>query len=235
MEAIQNVPNLLKERGKLADPGRQTVLNVGANIGMTCIALLKNGAFERAIALEPFPPSFRLLEQNIRQNGMSGRIQAFPLALSSSRMELEFEINPYNSGDNRVRTTTSTGFYREERREIIKVPADTLDHLAYESQPSLFGRVALIWVDIQGHEGHFFDGGRNFIRSGIPVVSEFWPYGISRSGIDPHTYCRIVCNIFSYFQVLGEGRRNIRPIQEIEGLFERFAGPRQACLLLFDH
>lgn len=235
IEEIRNVPNILKECGQIFDPDKRTVLNVGANIGMTCIALLKYCSFEQAIALEPYPPSFRLLEHNIRQNGMSARIQAFPLALSSSRGELEFEINPANSGDNRVRTNASPGAFREERRMTIKVTADTLDHLACEVYRSLFGDVALIWVDVQGHEGHLIDGGRKFIKGRVPVISEFWPYGISRSGMNQQAYYQIICDNFSSFRLLGGAHPQRKPIREIKELFDRFSDPRQACLLLFEH
>src|SRR5262249_532919 len=53
------------EREGLRSPARDVVLDVGANIGMIAIALVKHGWFRRAIAFEPEPVNFRLLEHNV--------------------------------------------------------------------------------------------------------------------------------------------------------------------------
>src|SRR5271157_4540309 len=49
--------SLLRREGYL-DASGATLLNVGANIGMTCIGLVKAGYFRRAIAFEPTPSTY---------------------------------------------------------------------------------------------------------------------------------------------------------------------------------
>src|SRR6266702_4494260 len=58
---MQRTITLLQQEGYLGATGGGVLLDVGANIGMTCIALLKHGYFQRAIAFEPAPTSYRLL------------------------------------------------------------------------------------------------------------------------------------------------------------------------------
>ncbi len=78
------------------------MLDVGANIGMICIALMLQNYFKRAIAFEPDPKNFRLLVKNVAQNGLENRIDCFPYALSSAAGEAELELSPHNSGDNHL-------------------------------------------------------------------------------------------------------------------------------------
>jgi FkbM family methyltransferase len=229
---IQGAVELLRKEGYLDLERDETVLNVGANIGMTCIGLLKAGYFERAIAFEPAPNTYRLLVHNISQNGLQDRIQHFPFALSSVEGELDLELNHDNSGDNRIRQTNSSGAFREERRQTVKVPVKTLDHLL-ESSSLKDQKVDLVWVDIQGHEGHFFQGAHHFLSQGIPVVSEFWPYGIGRSGVSSSEFCRVASELFSHFYGPADGRVQKLPISELKGLFDAYSAPRATCDLIF--
>src|SRR5262245_10648352 len=54
---IERTMNLLGREGYLGGKGR-IVLDIGANLGMISIALLKHQYFERAVAFEPEPNNF---------------------------------------------------------------------------------------------------------------------------------------------------------------------------------
>lgn len=224
---------LLRREGYLVQPKSETVLNVGANIGMTCIGLLKAGYFQKAIAFEPAPDSYRLLIQNINQNGLQDRIQPFPLALSSQEGTLDLELSGDNSGDNRIRQANRPGFFHEEKRPTIQVPATTLDNLLAENGNLRNEKVDLVWVDIQGHEGHFFQGACKFLGRGIPIVSEFWPYGIERSGMSPSQFHQDLSRLFTDFYVLAGELPQKRPISELNSLFAAYREPRAMCLVVF--
>ena len=101
---IRGAVDLLRRENYLKKiASESTVLNVGANIGMTCIGLLKTGGFARAIAVEPAPDNYRLLVKNIEQNGLDSRITPFQIALSSVDGELDLELSDDNAGDHRIR------------------------------------------------------------------------------------------------------------------------------------
>ena len=232
-QQIRDVLELLRAEGYLHSPGEGTVLDVGANIGMICIALLKHGYFERAVAFEPAPNSYRLLVRNIEQNGLSDRILHFPYAVSSSESDVELELSEDNSGDHRVRHINTAGFFREDRRRTVKVRGMTLGRFLGEHAELDPEEVALVWLDIQGHEGQFLEGGREFLGRGVPVVSEFWPYGILRSGMSRQAFCRIVGELFTHYYVVGGNARARLPIAQVEGLFDTHSGPREFCTLAF--
>ncbi len=229
---IRSAISLLKKEGYLDRASRNTVLNVGANIGMTCIGLLKAGYFERAIAFEPAPNNYRLLVHNVNQNGLQGRIVHFPFALSSTEGELDLELSDDNSGDHRIRQSNNPGFFQEEKRRTIKVPVRTLDHVLTEHPTPVNESVGLVWVDIQGHEGQFFEGARHLLSQGIPVVSEFWPYGIKRSGMSADQFCRTLSELFTHFYVLAGEPFQKRAISEIRGLFDAYSQPREVCVVV---
>lgn len=229
---MQEAMRLLEKEGCLHGPS-DTLLDVGANIGMTCIPLLKAGHFQRAIAFEPAPDTYRYLERNIRQNGLDQRICAFPWALSSRSGTCQMEISKDNSGDNRVRLESRTGFFGEEGRSTIDVPVKTIDELLMELAELRDARISLVWVDVQGHEGHFFRGAKSLFASGIPAVSEFWPYGILRSGMSETDFGDIVSELFTHFYVLSKQAPVKRDISEVSTLFRRYGEPRHFCSVLW--
>jgi FkbM family methyltransferase len=227
---IERAMALLERDGRLARGG--TVLDVGANLGMICIALLRHGFFQRAVAFEPAPGNVRLLEQNVAQNGLGDRIVRLPVALSSATGEMELELSEYNSGDHRLRQRAEPGAWQEDRRATVRVPVRPLDDVLFE-RPELGEDVRLIWLDIQGHEGRFFEGARQAVLRGTPVVSEFWPYGILRSGTSRSAYVRLVQELFTHAYELGAGAPVKHPASAIDGMFDRYAAPKAMRELVF--
>ncbi len=228
-----SVVELLRAQGYAGRGGAtRTVLNIGANIGMTCIGLLKHAYFDRAIAIEPAPDNFRLLLRNIAQNGLSGRIAPLQCAVSAASEWLDMELSPDNPGDHRIRRTEAPGFYREDKRKTIKVPARALDDLVSEEPLLSASGIDLVWIDIQGHEGHLFRGARKFFSLGVPAVTEFWPYGIERSGISQQEYGSVLGSLFTSFYLVGSEPVRRQPIADFARLFETHRGPRAIGLVV---
>ncbi len=226
---IERALAVLERDGWLARGG--TLLDVGANIGMICIALLRHRWFDRAIAFEPAPNNLRLLEHNIAQNGLTDRVVRCPVALSSSEGEMELELSDYNSGDNRLRVHAAKGAWHEDRRATVHVPVRRLDD-ALAEQPD-HRDVRLIWLDIQGHEGRFFEGAENTLVRGIPVVSEFWPYGILRSGTTRQSYMNTVTRLFTHVYVLSGDAIGKQPVSAVDSLFDTCAAPKAMREVVF--
>jgi FkbM family methyltransferase len=221
---------LLRRDGLLA-PGAGTVVDVGANIGMICIALLAHGHFQRALAIEPAPGNLRLLRRNIVQNRLADRITVLPCALSSASGEMELELSDYNSGDHRLRHAVARGAFREVARPTITVQVRTLDSVLRDAGVDP-GDVRLLWADIQGHEAQCFEGARQLLQRGVPVVSEFWPYGILRSGISRPEYVKILTTLFSHFYLLRAASSSRHQIGDIDALFDQYARPKQMCQIV---
>ena len=190
--------------------------------------LARGEYFEKVLAFEPGPRNFRLLQKNVEQNGLESRVECFHAALSSVDGTIEFEIDALNSGDSRVRQTEKTGDLDEHLRETLDVPAEKFDSFIARAYADAASDIDMFWIDIQGHEGHFFSGAREFFRKRhVPVVNEFWGYGIARSGMSREEYCATVRDIFSKFYLLTENGYEERAIEEIDSLFEKYRKPRE--------
>lgn len=208
---VKSILALLRKEGRLPDRGRGVVVDVGAHIGFISIGMLLDGEFERAVAVEPAPKNFELLEQNVKQNGLSDRFELYNCALSDRDGEEEFELSPGNAGDHRVRRATDAPLLgREDLRQTIKVEGRTIDGLDMQD-------VALVWMDVQGFDGYIFKGGSSLFSQDIPVVDEVWPYCIARAGQDIDEYVDIVEDFWSTFYVdEGKGCAK-RPINDFRG------------------
>ena len=162
--------------------GRKTFLDIGANIGTHALFALQNG-FDRAVCIEPDPANFILLRINQILNEVDQQCVNINAAASVEAGELNFELSETNFGDHRIRVGSSNedGKYAERNRNIIKVKANTLDSLLdhVHVEPNEIG---LAWIDTQGHEGHVLSGASRLIQANVPIVIEFWPYGLKRSG-----------------------------------------------------
>ena len=160
-------------------PGRKTLLlDVGANIGTIGILGIFKGYFEKCIAFEPEPNNFKLLRLNVLLNGLDEKFELRNEALSNEKTSsLDFELSETNYGDHRVRLQKAPGLHKEDNRKVISVNVNTLDLAldGYENDE------CVLFMDTQGFEGHVLNGAKNLIKKSIPIVSEFWPYGLNRS------------------------------------------------------
>lgn len=234
IEFIKHAIEFLQSEDLLKKGANNTIVDVGANIGMICIALLLKGYFKYAAAFEPTPENFRRLEKNVRQNGLEDKIRCFNLALSSENRILEFELAEGNSGDNRVKLSDEQGKMDERRRKTIQVEAQKFDSVLSEHQSLENSEIDLLWLDIQGHEGHFFQGAGDFLsRRKIPCISEFWGYGIKRAGMSEKEYCRIVGETYTKFYHYDEGNFRLRDISKVADLFEANENPRRIASVIF--
>lgn len=155
------------------------IVDIGANIGIISIPLVVRGLAHRAIAIEPDPNNFNLLCANIYINNLSESVIALNVALGDHEdTSAPFELSQDNFGDHRIRVTEAQGQYNELERETISVKLTTLDEVLKEQDPTKL----LLWMDTQGYEGFIFAGGFKTLQNTVPLVTEFWPYGMLRAG-----------------------------------------------------
>lgn len=235
-EAITNAMKALETGGWIARDGQGIVLDIGANIGMITTALLGHGWFKHAVCIEPSPANLRLLRINLAQNGLEQRSTVLGVALSSAPGELAFELSDKNTGDNRVRApggaAGSPGAFHEERRVEIKVPVDTLDH-ALANAGIAARDVKLLWMDIQGFEGKCLEGASTTLAAGMPVITEFWPYGIARSGTTRAEYMAVITRYFDRAYRITDDEVIPMTMAQVDALFDEVYQPNKMAQLLF--
>jgi FkbM family methyltransferase len=212
---------------------RGMIIDAGANIGTVCIPLVRGGAFSGALAFEPEPRNYALLVRNVHDNDLAASIRCFNVALASSNGTGEMELST-NSGDHRLRAGVPLNpgsRYNEAARETIPVTVRRLDDVMTEV--GLEPRdVQLLWIDVQGLEKHVLEGAERLVESGVPVVAEFWPYGLARTGVSADSYAEYIAAHFDCFYDLAEDAPVARPSVAIGPLFARYVGFKQFTDLL---
>lgn len=177
LKDAENVAQVIKLLGP--NHTKSLLIDVGANIGTVCIPAVKRGIFKSAVAIEPEPFNYSILKANIHLNGLDQRISTFNIALGAKAgEELVFELSESNYGDHRVRLSTEPGLHGEINRATIVVQSEPFDKICSE----LNKNDAVIWMDTQGYEGFILSGAKKALAAGIPLIVEFWPYGMSRLG-----------------------------------------------------
>src|SRR5438132_338719 len=81
------------------DLSSKLFVDVGANIGTNCIAIVRSGRCAGGIALEPDPRAFQLLKVNLAANELLDRVRAHNLALSDSERDLELALDSVTPGN----------------------------------------------------------------------------------------------------------------------------------------
>ncbi len=179
MIVLRQALKVLAELG-LADRAiRGTFVDVGANIGTSTITALLEHGFRDALACEPAPGNYRLLRLNAMLNGLDDRVRTVPAAVSDREGPLHLSLHRANSGGNAV---VATGTKKPPRWDsTIAVEGTTLDALV-KSGVLVAEDVGLVWIDVQGHEGHVLQGASSLVERGVPIVLEFHPGMLSRAG-----------------------------------------------------
>jgi len=131
LELITDATSLLQRLGRFPKNGKGTIVDLGANLGPISIGFLHLGLADQAIAVEPDPTNFSLLERNVAQNNLQDRMICLPYAVSDCATQVQFELCDWNPGDHRVRgagaESRSPDSYDEQHREVIDVPCERLD------------------------------------------------------------------------------------------------------------
>jgi FkbM family methyltransferase len=161
---------------------KSILIDVGANIGTIGIFGISKGHFKKCIAFEPDPKNFKLLRSNVFINDLIEKFELRNEALSNQKNEkVNFELSENNYGDHRVRLVELPGHFNEENRDVIKVDVNTLDSALEMHELD----ECLLFIDTQGFEGYVLSGAKNLIQKSVPIVMEFWPYGLNRAeGLD---------------------------------------------------
>jgi FkbM family methyltransferase len=215
----------------------RSFLDIGANIGTSTVsALLRFGARD-AVAIEPDRENWRLLRCNLLLNGLDDRCRTFNLALSNTNASLTLERSATNSGDHRIRVPGQVpiqDLLDEKGRAVEEVQAIRFDDLVRTEAISL-DEIGLAWIDTQGHEAQVLEGAPSLLASGIPVVTEFWPYGLRRAG-GLGQFCEIVADTYDTVIDVREYERTGRIVRlsadKLDSLTERYLERSHTDLVL---
>ena len=137
-------------------PRDATVIDVGANIGLSTILLSRLAG--RVIAFEPSPPNAAFLRRNLALNGIRN-VEVMEAAASSEAGTLQFHVAAFGAGSHVV----AEGHVLGSTIPKVEVPAVVLDQL--DLPP-----VAFIKIDAEGHEPDVLAGARQFLARDRPLI-----------------------------------------------------------------
>jgi FkbM family methyltransferase len=198
-----------------------TLVDIGANIGTICVPVLARGLAQNAIAIEPEPKNFRTLMANVYLGDVADRITCHNVALGAEdNATLRFDLSKNNSGDHRVHSGTASNFHFEADRDSITIKSSRLDTIVQSACPKSW----LIWMDTQGYEGFILKGAPKILEAKVPMVLEFWPYGMTAANSYPALKEGLL-RYSTYYDLRSDDPKPL-PLSEatLDGLFAKYDG-----------
>ncbi|HKV63388.1 MAG TPA: FkbM family methyltransferase [Candidatus Acidoferrum sp.] len=134
-----------------------TLLDLGANIGLTSVWLAKKYPFERVIAVEPDRSNAILARRNLDLNAIKSEV-------------LEAAIGPHEGtvgfDSNQI---SNLGRVSENGLPVAMITVDTI------LEKSACPKLALVKIDIEGGEQELFDGSLGWLDRTDAIIIEFHP------------------------------------------------------------
>ncbi len=211
-------------------------VDIGANIGTSTIPALKEFGAAEAVSIEPDAENNKFLRCNLIANGLEDRVRTLQVALSDTTGTGTMEWAEGSWGDHRIRMNDGLpdGTFGESSRPTHAVSLTRFDDIAREL-PIDLSQVGIVWMDVQGHEGHVLAGASSLLASDVPLSIEYWPYGLKRAdGLKMlhdiiATNYRKVVDIRASMEGVGSAEL---PAAEVAILAERYAGETYTDILL---
>jgi len=151
---------------RLAQQLDGALLDVGANTGFYCLVGAAARHDMKILAFEPDPNVLPILRGNLKINAVDRYAHVFPMALSDSRGDAELHIPTPEHGLIETSSSLESDF-RTAHSAVIQVPTNTVDHIIEIERP---GKVAIIKIDVEGHEAAVLRGATGTVNSHRPVL-----------------------------------------------------------------
>jgi len=159
------------------------VLDIGAHVGYyTLIFARLVGAQGRVYAFEPEPANFAVLKKNVEMNGYAN-VTLTRKAVSNRNGATKLYLAEEDLGDHRI-------YDSHDDRKSVEVEVIRLDDFFQDYT----GRVDFIKMDVQGSEAGVIQGMPELLGRSpqVKIVTEFWPFGLTRFGTDPAEFLRLL-------------------------------------------
>ena len=137
-------------------------IDVGANTGVYSVMACTLTKGRDIIAFEPHPLILNYLKRNLECNGFLDRVEIHNIALSDASGNLSLYIPDQWHGLIETSASLEKGF--QISTSSIEVEVRRLDDIPINS------RIAVIKVDIEGHEYAFLNGARKTIDQSRPII-----------------------------------------------------------------
>lgn len=178
------------------------VLDIGANIGYYTLIFAKLVSEEgKVYAFEPDPNNFALLKKNVEINGYKN-VVLVQKAVSNKTGNLRLYLSKDNLADHRI-------YNSHDERRFVEIEAVRLDDFFKNYN----GKIDFIKMDIEGSEGGAIQGMFELLeKNNVKIITEFWPSGLKRFGMDPGEYLKLLIKIGFKLYEVNESEKKIKPV-----------------------
>jgi FkbM family methyltransferase len=210
--ALQRAVELLTAHGD--SPVDSLLVDVGANIGTTCLTAVVRHDFNRALAIEPYSMNARLLRANADLNGLADRVTVVEAAASDVEGETTFAAGKattrgrHRSGAGTLRTD---GVGSDVR--VVTVDAE-LRRRGISADD-----VGLLWADVQGHEARVALGAIGVVQQSRPFVFAARTGKLERKG-DLETLATLVETHYAHVIDLRDPTSRIEAASSVRALLK---------------
>ena len=162
---VEGLLAILRERGWLRHDG--VMLELGGNIGTQTVYFALSGAYRHIVTVEPDPRNFRLLAENIGQNGLDERVTLVASAAGDHEGQIDFYPHRNNHGkSSAIRSSGSAAPISVPVKPVMQILAET------QIPPEAIG---LVWMDIEGYEPVACRSMEPLMARKVPLYMEFTP------------------------------------------------------------
>jgi len=142
-----------------------TLLDLGANIGLTSVWLAKKYPIGRVIAVEPDSNNAALARRNLQLNAIQSEV--FEAAIGPQEGTARFEFS----------NISNLGKLSEKGVQVAMITVDTI------LEKSACPKLGLVKIDIEGGEQQLFDGSLDWLKRTNAIIIEFHPSLVDHSRI----------------------------------------------------
>lgn len=209
-EAVDRLLVILRQRGLLKKDSM--LLEIGGNIGTQTVYFALARAFAGIVSVEPDPRNFRLLEQNIRQNGLTDAVRLVNCAAGEDEGEIDFFLNSANHGK-------SSAIRQSANDQKISVPVRSvtgiLDGLGLDQ-----AAIGLVWMDIEGYEPVACRSMLPLLARRAPLYMEFTPLFYGPEGTK--AFIRTLAVFYEDCLVIFEDGEKEMKVRDLPGEFDQY-------------
>lgn len=144
------------------------VVDIGANTGFYALLAAAARTQGQIWVVEPDPKVLPVLEKNLAINKLGDKIRLFRVALSDYKGTADLFVPTQEHG--LVETSSSLErTFRAKHSEVVSTKVTTLDALT-GGVGNFFMKVAIIKIDVEGHEAAVFRGAIRTIKKHRPLI-----------------------------------------------------------------
>lgn len=146
----------------------ETVIDLGANIGLASLYFAGHYPRARVLAVEPNPPTYKILTANLKNLVEAGRCRTLQAAVWGSEKKLVADRSKAEEDHYSAFATREADDDRQDGGETMQgLPVNRI------ISESGFGRVDLMKVDIEGAEVELFKGDLDWLKVVGAIAIEF--------------------------------------------------------------